>query len=540
MLASMPAMNSMASDKPGGQPLSPDDWINVRDIGAKGDGMSEDTKVFQRALNESAGGGCVFVPRGVYPLRSLWPGPNTTLLLSPGAVLTALRTPGMNQLFAFETKVVATEPLRVGLAGNTWVQVPSVSAFRVGHRVVISAGRFPGSDVCEGPMEFNSIRSIESGERLNLEKPLQYDYSSFGIPGSSPRVESLGEPSRMVRNVRITGGTLQPSADFDSIYFNFANVEDIEIDHVRMAGIGGGIATGYNVSNLNYHDNIARGRAQAEGHGIDICTMVESYFTDNILNITEDENSAGHFNHLVFEVACRDNLISGNNIGPVRNASTGGIDFTYFSFGNRIVNNRVWGSADDLRAGRPTLGIRTFANGMIPTHPGNQILGNRISDLMMAICDGHESSVIAGNMVFNSYLSNRSVGINCGAGINETPYIANSFTNVAAPVRLNNGTAGGFAVLSGSGKPPEHAGAGSTFISRSANQGETVWRRELGPNGLWWRPESRLPSMMFRDLPKAADGTLIYVLDGTSGTHPLKGNGSGCVSVHQGGAWRGL
>lgn len=48
--------------------MAQNDVWNVRDFGAKGDGKSDDTAAFQRALDEAgkAGGGVVFAPRGNY------------------------------------------------------------------------------------------------------------------------------------------------------------------------------------------------------------------------------------------------------------------------------------------------------------------------------------------------------------------------------------------------------------------------------------------------------------------------------------------
>ncbi|MER3472678.1 MAG: hypothetical protein C4335_01300 [Armatimonadota bacterium] len=47
------------------------DVYNVRDFGAKGDGKTDDTAAFQRALDEAgkAGGGVVYAPRGNYLFR---------------------------------------------------------------------------------------------------------------------------------------------------------------------------------------------------------------------------------------------------------------------------------------------------------------------------------------------------------------------------------------------------------------------------------------------------------------------------------------
>ena len=63
--------------------------INVRDLGAKGDGTTKDTAAFQAALDSCAthGGGIVTVPPGAYLIGSIVVGPNTKLQLQSGAKL---------------------------------------------------------------------------------------------------------------------------------------------------------------------------------------------------------------------------------------------------------------------------------------------------------------------------------------------------------------------------------------------------------------------------------------------------------------------
>jgi hypothetical protein len=44
--------------------------VNVKDFGAKGDGMTDDTQAIQLAINSLSGGGIVRVPAGTYLLNS--------------------------------------------------------------------------------------------------------------------------------------------------------------------------------------------------------------------------------------------------------------------------------------------------------------------------------------------------------------------------------------------------------------------------------------------------------------------------------------
>ena len=93
--------------------------LNVRDFGAKGDGLTKDTVAVQKALDScaSAGGGTVIVPSGVYLIGSIVLGSNTTLQLQRSANFTG-------------SPDIADYPL---------VRVRWEGEFTQGHRALISA-----------------------------------------------------------------------------------------------------------------------------------------------------------------------------------------------------------------------------------------------------------------------------------------------------------------------------------------------------------------------------------------------------------------
>ena len=64
-----------------------DSSFDVRDYGARGDGVSLDTKAIQKAIDACSadGGGMVFVPSGDYPIGTVVMKDNTNLCLSAGA-----------------------------------------------------------------------------------------------------------------------------------------------------------------------------------------------------------------------------------------------------------------------------------------------------------------------------------------------------------------------------------------------------------------------------------------------------------------------
>ena len=87
-------------------PAAGGEFINVRQLGATGDGKTDDTKAFQRAL-DAAGEthGAVFVPAGVYICAELQMHPNTALVGVPtwdyrstGGTVIRLLNPGASCL----------------------------------------------------------------------------------------------------------------------------------------------------------------------------------------------------------------------------------------------------------------------------------------------------------------------------------------------------------------------------------------------------------------------------------------------------------
>lgn len=74
-----------------------EEWVNIRELGAKGDGFSDDTQVFKKAVEKYAH---IYIPQGWYVVKEpLTLKPNTNLIaLHPGT--TVLLTLGGNPLFS--------------------------------------------------------------------------------------------------------------------------------------------------------------------------------------------------------------------------------------------------------------------------------------------------------------------------------------------------------------------------------------------------------------------------------------------------------
>lgn len=66
--------------------------LNVKDFGAKGDGKTVDTEVFQEAMDAAAGGGTVYVPPGEYLVAQVLV-PEKTTVYGEGHASTVLHAP---------------------------------------------------------------------------------------------------------------------------------------------------------------------------------------------------------------------------------------------------------------------------------------------------------------------------------------------------------------------------------------------------------------------------------------------------------------
>jgi polygalacturonase len=122
-LAMMMACLQLPAEEMSGLPAIPPGTpvFNVRDFGAKGDGLTKDTASFQQALDAcaAAGGGAVLVPTGYYLTGSLVLKSNTTLRLE------------------FRANLIGSPDL----ADYPLVRVRWEGEFTTGHRALISADK---------------------------------------------------------------------------------------------------------------------------------------------------------------------------------------------------------------------------------------------------------------------------------------------------------------------------------------------------------------------------------------------------------------
>ena len=127
--------------------------VNVRDTGAKGDGLADDTAAIQKAIDRVGGkGGTVLVPDGVYMVNAIAPAQlalksRMTLKLSPGAALKAI--PNAEQAYSILTISGASDIAVIGgtLEGDRDHHQGNTGEWGMGIRITGGASRITISDV---------------------------------------------------------------------------------------------------------------------------------------------------------------------------------------------------------------------------------------------------------------------------------------------------------------------------------------------------------------------------------------------------------
>jgi hypothetical protein len=477
---------------------------NVKDYGAVGDGVSDDSAAIQAALNAvGSTGGTVLVPDGQYRAHGLLPKSNTTVSLTAGATLLADGT-----LFNMVNAATIARTLTLITNAGLATTISSTTGFSAGDYVIVSAGSTGG----DGPLEFNQVDTVSSGTVLILRNPCQIDYSTLGLAGANPLVSNLGQSPSLARNFRLTGGTIRAyQTSMNSPIITIAKFENLEIDHVifdggisaqggvvTAPGLGAGILNGSDVSGINVHDVIVRGeRTQAAFFTISLEACSNSIIRNNVFNIGNPGAgtfSATNGNQIHLGTGSWRNRIDSNLLYPMGIANLAAIDLSSYSFMNMIRGNQIYGSPFLVNAGTNLIGIDTQRTANAPTMCGNVITGNILNDVMIGIKDNQNNSVIKDNVISNFFLNAASVGIISNTTEALHPWFTNTFVNFQVPVQ------------------------------------ETT-----KPFGL-----ITLNSVTFANVGTPANGTMIYVSDGTPASNPLTGAGTGCIAIRQNGAWKGL
>lgn len=175
--------------------------INVKDYGAKGNGVNDDTGAINDAIAAVPTGGVVYLPAGIYLITDTIYLKSDMILRGDGSVLTSLIFQGIdtdNRCIGImrwngdqsTDYVEVTDGMNIGSAEIT---VSSVSGFEAGDIIEIDEDNDPawGLDASwqsNLPCQMNRIVAVDySRKTLTLDHHLRHDYS----PGQNPRMRRM-------------------------------------------------------------------------------------------------------------------------------------------------------------------------------------------------------------------------------------------------------------------------------------------------------------------------------------------------------------
>lgn len=387
--------------------------INVKDRGATGDGVSNDTPAFISAINEAlATGAAVYVPKGTYVILTPLVASGAIKIFGDGAE-SVLDCSGL----AAGTSALAMEGSQSGTVTTTTaypsvndrtISVVSSSGFAYGDMVMITSTQpFSTMDPNYLKGELGFVQSVALGS-ITLNAGVKDTYSAGTV--SIRKVNAIENP--IIADLKIVGpGAANPSYGIRIDYAKHPVCQNVHLVDFEDQGFAYSYCDSGSIANCKVENcsGIANGVGYA--FGLDLLTQF-SHVTDCFASYMSCGFSTGGYLPVWNCVVDGNSFYGGNTTRPMIQ--------THINGANIVISNNTVSSGQ--------IGIGVFAR-------GNLITGNNVSNQaqygIYLIEEGLVNGQIVGNKTQNCFRG-AGVGNYTGSGTTNVLIQGNQFISCTA------------------------------------------------------------------------------------------------------------
>lgn len=528
------------------------DALNVKSLGVKGDGATDDSAAIQAAI-VTAAGKALYFPPGTYLAKNVAIA-NAIRILGAGRLVTTFKLPALLALDGspiFNITVAGVSIHHCGLDGNKAAQ--PADGF---------SDSFNGGGNGTGRAYRALIRAYNAAaEIVGLIVEDCYLQNAYGAGIAAQNVSHAKVRRNIGNNNNFETVFLSSTtATGGAVYYAGSEVVDNEITNTGSghATINGNAiilnhATEFIAAN-NYVQNVERNGLKCEsckngvvrGNTVDTVTktdfggmQLQQMASDIIVDGNKISNAGQGINNGTvaggtgyFNISLINNVFD-TMTGP---GSGHGISFNFpvtGSTGIIIANNSfraISGAAIYLVAG--LWADVTLVNNNIQTTGG---VGNQYGIRVVTDTAGAAGLTVNGNLVDMNGATSAGAGISLGTvqTIAQAVIVGNTVLN-AGRTTITDGNVAIFTsgVFGGN--------VTNGFIRMGSTGLQSLGPSTGGFTAGFQYAGTQLTAVTFANLPAASNGTMLFCSDATSGSSPATGAGTGAFVIRQNGAWKAL